>query len=297
MSEAAFQARPELRSHLGRECIRGLRKQFFQPVITDAYANRALKGGELLAVGIAFAQWLKKNVPEKRVGVVLPPGLGATVANLGLVLADKIPVNLNFTAGRAANESAIARAGIQRLITAPAMMEQVKDFPVAGEPHRPRRHAEEFPAQAAQALGRARARLAGVRCSRAGSSLPRDGRPRGMRAALHQRQRGRAEGRRAHAPQHHRATSRRSAPSSRRSTSIPSSAACRPSTASASPSRSGGRCSAARASSPIPPARHAEAGRDDREAPASNCSSPRRPSCAPSCARRSRSSCARSRWS
>jgi acyl-[acyl-carrier-protein]-phospholipid O-acyltransferase/long-chain-fatty-acid--[acyl-carrier-protein] ligase len=129
MSEAAFQARPELRGHLGRECIRGLRKRFFRPVVTDAYANRVLKGGELLAVGIAFSQWLKKNVPEKRVGVVLPPGLGATIANLGLVLANKVPVNLNFTAGRAANESAIARAGIQRLITAPAMMEQVKDFP------------------------------------------------------------------------------------------------------------------------------------------------------------------------
>jgi acyl-[acyl-carrier-protein]-phospholipid O-acyltransferase / long-chain-fatty-acid--[acyl-carrier-protein] ligase len=129
MSEAAFQARPELKSHLGYECIRGLRKQFFKPVITDAYANRTLKGGELLAVGVVFAQWLKKNVPEKRVGVVLPPGLGATVANLGLVLADKVPVNLNFTAGRAANESAMARAGIQRLITAPAMMDQLKDFP------------------------------------------------------------------------------------------------------------------------------------------------------------------------
>lgn len=129
MSETAFQARPELRSHLGMECIRGLRKRFFTPVVTDAYANRALKGGELLAVGIAFAQWLKKNVPEKRVGVVLPPGLGATVANLGLMLANKVPVNLNFTAGRAANESAIARAGIRRLITAPAMVDQIKDFP------------------------------------------------------------------------------------------------------------------------------------------------------------------------
>jgi acyl-[acyl-carrier-protein]-phospholipid O-acyltransferase/long-chain-fatty-acid--[acyl-carrier-protein] ligase len=129
MSEAAFQARPELKSHLGYECIRGLRKQFFQPVITDAYANRTLKGGELLAVGMVFAKWLKENVPERRVGVVLPPGLGATVANLGLMLANKVPVNLNFTAGRAANESAMARANIKRLITAPAMMDQVKDFP------------------------------------------------------------------------------------------------------------------------------------------------------------------------
>jgi acyl-[acyl-carrier-protein]-phospholipid O-acyltransferase/long-chain-fatty-acid--[acyl-carrier-protein] ligase len=130
LSADAFQARPELRSHIGYESLRSLRRRFFKPVITDAYANdRTLKGGELLAVGLAFATWLKKNVPERRVGIVLPPGLGATVANLGVVLAGKIPVNLNFTAGRAANESAIARAGLERIITAAAMADQLKDFP------------------------------------------------------------------------------------------------------------------------------------------------------------------------
>lgn len=130
MSETAFQSRPELRSHVGCESLRGLRKRFFTPIIIDAHASdRALTGGQLLAVGIVFSIWLRKNVPEKRVGIVLPPGLGATIANLGVVLAGKIPVNLNFTAARTSNEAAIARAGIHRLITAPAMVEQLKDFP------------------------------------------------------------------------------------------------------------------------------------------------------------------------
>jgi acyl-[acyl-carrier-protein]-phospholipid O-acyltransferase / long-chain-fatty-acid--[acyl-carrier-protein] ligase len=130
LSEAAFQERPELKSHVAYECLRGLRKRFFTTMLTDVHAgNRSLTGGELLAVGIVLSFWLRKNVPEKRVGIVLPPGLGATIANLGVILAGKIPVNLNFTAGRAANEAAIARAGLQRLITAPAMAEQIKDFP------------------------------------------------------------------------------------------------------------------------------------------------------------------------
>jgi len=130
LSEAAFQSRPELKSHLGFEILRGLRKRFLSPVFVDANAgDRVLKGGELLAVGITLAQWLRKNVPEKRIGIVLPTSIGAAVANLGVVLAGKIPVNLNFTAGRAANESAIARAGIQRLITAPAVVEKITDFP------------------------------------------------------------------------------------------------------------------------------------------------------------------------
>jgi acyl-[acyl-carrier-protein]-phospholipid O-acyltransferase/long-chain-fatty-acid--[acyl-carrier-protein] ligase len=130
LSEAAFQARPELRSHVGYESLRGLRKRFFTTVLTDVHAgNRSLTGGELLTVGIVLSFWLRKNVPEKRIGIVLPPGLGATIANLGVILSGKIPVNLNFSTGRAANEAAIARAGIHRLITAPALVEQIKDFP------------------------------------------------------------------------------------------------------------------------------------------------------------------------
>jgi len=130
LSASAFQARPELKSHVAYETLRGLRKKFFSPVIVDAYSgNRSLTGGDLLTVGIVLSFWLRKNVPEKRIGIVLPPGIGATVANLGVLLAGKIPVNLNFSAGRAANEAAIARAGIQRLITVAPVVEQIKDFP------------------------------------------------------------------------------------------------------------------------------------------------------------------------
>jgi acyl-[acyl-carrier-protein]-phospholipid O-acyltransferase/long-chain-fatty-acid--[acyl-carrier-protein] ligase len=130
LSAEAFEGRPELKSHVGYEALRGLKKKFLTPVITDAYAGgRSLTGGRLLAVSITLAWWLRKNVTERRIGIVLPPGLGAAVANLGVILAGKIPVNLNFTIGRAANESAMTRAGIQRLITAPALVEQIKDFP------------------------------------------------------------------------------------------------------------------------------------------------------------------------
>jgi acyl-[acyl-carrier-protein]-phospholipid O-acyltransferase/long-chain-fatty-acid--[acyl-carrier-protein] ligase len=130
LSATAFEARPELRSHVGYESLRRLRRRFFKPVVTDAYAaDRTLKGGELLAVALTLAVWVKKNVAEKRVGIVLPPGLGGTIANLAVVLAGKVPVNLNFTAGRAANESALAHAGIRRVLTAAAMVDKVRDFP------------------------------------------------------------------------------------------------------------------------------------------------------------------------
>ncbi len=130
LSEHAFSARPELRFHVGRKVFRVLKRKFFHTIITDAYqGGKSLKGGTLLAVSLLFSFWLKRNVPEKRVGIILPPGLGATIANLACVLADKTAVNFNFTAGRAANESAIKQSGVKSIISAQQVIEKFKDFP------------------------------------------------------------------------------------------------------------------------------------------------------------------------
>jgi len=74
---------------------------------------------------LALARRLKQECPEPRVGIVLPPGAGGTIANLGCVLAGKTPVNLNFTSGRMAAESVVRQAGLKAVITAKAMEEKV----------------------------------------------------------------------------------------------------------------------------------------------------------------------------
>lgn len=131
LSAEAFATRPELDQHLALACTRGLWRRQFQTVVIDAFqGGKSLNGGMTLAVGMALARWLKDHVPEKRVGIVLPPGLGATLANLGCVLADKVPVNLNFTAGPSSVAGAIRQADLQTVLTAQAMVEKLgADFP------------------------------------------------------------------------------------------------------------------------------------------------------------------------
>lgn len=130
LGQIAFSARPELQSHVGYEVIKGLRHKFFRPVVIDAYQHgRTLKGGTLLAVGLTMAEWVRQNIPEKRVGIILPPGLGASIANLACVLANKTAVNLNFTAGRAANIAAMEAGSIKTILTAQAVVDKLKDFP------------------------------------------------------------------------------------------------------------------------------------------------------------------------
>lgn len=92
--------------------------------------GRQLKAGLLLGAGLALAQKIKKEEKGFRVGVVLPPGAGGAIANLACVLAGKTPVNLNFTSGRVASDSAVRQAELRVAITARQMSEKLGEhFP------------------------------------------------------------------------------------------------------------------------------------------------------------------------
>ena len=56
------------------------------------------------------------------IGVILPPSAGGALANLGLTIAGKAPVNLNFTAGGDALASAIEQCGIRTILTSKAFL-------------------------------------------------------------------------------------------------------------------------------------------------------------------------------
>ena len=126
----ALEAHPALDRHLAGVVVRALKRRALKTVATDAYQNgKSLKGAMLLGAGWLLADWIRREIPERRVGIVLPPGLGAILANLACLLADKVPVNLNFTIGRDANVKAIRTAGLRHVITAEAFVAKVGDFP------------------------------------------------------------------------------------------------------------------------------------------------------------------------
>ena len=92
---------------LGMACLKGLSRAGGRVALIDGgMGGRQVKAGLLLGAGLALAQKIRQEEPGPRVGVVLPPGAGGTIANLACVLAGKTPVNLNFTSGRAAADSA-----------------------------------------------------------------------------------------------------------------------------------------------------------------------------------------------
>lgn len=130
LGEHAFQQRPQLKRHLGREVVRGLARRPWRVEIIDrTAARREVTAGQLLAAAAALSRHLRRTIPERRVGIVLPPGVGANIANLAVLCAGKIPVNLNFTAGRAAIEASLKLGEITTILSAEAVRAKVKDFP------------------------------------------------------------------------------------------------------------------------------------------------------------------------
>lgn len=127
----AYQKTPELNEHLGSICFRSLKNNLRLKLVTDwtSGQRREFSAGKLLAVSIVLSRKWKRIIPGNRVGIVLPPGIGAIITNLAIILSGKIPVNLNFTIGRRVNESCIHKAKIKTVITAQAMKDKIYDFP------------------------------------------------------------------------------------------------------------------------------------------------------------------------
>ena len=126
----AFEERPILRRNLAREVVRALARRPWHVEIIDRTADRReVTAAQLLAVAAALSRRIRATIPEKRIGVVLPPGAGATIVNLAIACAGKTPVNLNFTVGRAAVEASLRLGEIRTIITADAMRAKIPQFP------------------------------------------------------------------------------------------------------------------------------------------------------------------------
>ena len=130
LGEFCFSRRQSLRGHLANMCLRGLTRNSFRTLVTDGLDGSSLTCGKTFAAACALSRYLCKHFPnERRVAIVLPASKGAVVANLAVALANKVPVGLNFTAGRTAIESCCRLAEIKVAISAGAFMGRLNDFP------------------------------------------------------------------------------------------------------------------------------------------------------------------------
>jgi acyl-[acyl-carrier-protein]-phospholipid O-acyltransferase/long-chain-fatty-acid--[acyl-carrier-protein] ligase len=129
LGELCFSRRPSLDRRLAEECVRGLKRRPFTTAVIDGTDHATLSRAKLLGAAAALSRYLRTEFSDERIAIVLPASKGSMLANLAVTLADKVPVDLNFTMGRAANESCCKRANLRVAISATQFMERLKDFP------------------------------------------------------------------------------------------------------------------------------------------------------------------------
>lgn len=129
LAEQTFAQSPVLERSLGYALIQGLKKFGSINSIIDGKDGSALPFNKVFAAALALSRYIRQETQKKRVGIVLPPSPICLIANVAVVLAGKVPVNLNFTAGRASIESAIRQADIDRFLTADLFVRKMQAFP------------------------------------------------------------------------------------------------------------------------------------------------------------------------
>ena len=127
--EVSFSTRAFLNESLPRAILKGIKKNGSTTTLYDGTDDSATTFDKLLGAALAFAGVIKKQTKKKRVGILLPPGKGGMVANLAVILAGKIPVNINFTSSHHAIQSSIRQSGVDKFITADPFVRKAPAFP------------------------------------------------------------------------------------------------------------------------------------------------------------------------
>ena len=109
---------------LDLQMIHTARRNWRKFAMADS-TGRTLTFGRTLIGSLLIAKWAAKNRPaEEMIGLLLPQSIAGSLANVGLTLAGRVPVNLNFTAGPEAMKSAIEQCGIRTVVTSKAFLEK-----------------------------------------------------------------------------------------------------------------------------------------------------------------------------
>ncbi|HEY2573074.1 MAG TPA: AMP-binding protein, partial [Verrucomicrobiaceae bacterium] len=128
-AEACFSGKPALDINLAYALLRGLKKHGSRASLIDGKDEQTYRFDKILACAIVLATHVRAATKKPRMGIILPPGALGLIANVAVMLAGKVPVNINFTAGRASVDSAIKQADLDHYLTADLFVRKMQTFP------------------------------------------------------------------------------------------------------------------------------------------------------------------------
>jgi acyl-[acyl-carrier-protein]-phospholipid O-acyltransferase/long-chain-fatty-acid--[acyl-carrier-protein] ligase len=110
--------------------VRSARKNWGKFAMADS-TGRELTYGKTLTASLLVSDWVRQNsAAGEKIGLLLPSSAGGAMANLGVAMAGRVAVNLNFTAGKEAFASAIEQCGIRTILSSRVFIEKAKLEPL-----------------------------------------------------------------------------------------------------------------------------------------------------------------------
>ncbi len=117
LGTAAVDVRRQPHDMLHLKFIKKAKENWFYLCMADS-AGKSLSWGKALTGSLLLAGWFRRQCrKEEMVGLLLPSSVGGALANVAALIAGKVPVNLNYSSGREAMESAIRQCSIKTIIT------------------------------------------------------------------------------------------------------------------------------------------------------------------------------------
>lgn len=124
-STQALSELPEHWESLGHAFVHHAKTHPDQIAIEDS-TGLSLTYHDALLSSIALANILHDKLGhEEYIGVLLPPSVGAVLANIAITLLGKVPVNLNYTSSQSTFNSCILQCQLKHIISSRRVMQRV----------------------------------------------------------------------------------------------------------------------------------------------------------------------------
>jgi acyl-[acyl-carrier-protein]-phospholipid O-acyltransferase/long-chain-fatty-acid--[acyl-carrier-protein] ligase len=120
------------RQTLGARFVRTAKRRWSSFCMADS-TGRELTFGRALVGSLLLSRTIRRLAPrDTHIGLLLPASVGGALANIAATMSGKVPVNLNFTAGRDAMAAAIERCGITTILTSRVFLAKAGLEPAPG---------------------------------------------------------------------------------------------------------------------------------------------------------------------
>jgi len=125
LSADAFARRDATQRPLPELFLDSARRNWHRFAMADSSGRRLNFGRTLVGAMLFRRMILERCRDEKMVGVLLPPSVPTALLNIGISLAGRVPVNLNYTASAEAIATAIERCEMKTIFTSEKLLERL----------------------------------------------------------------------------------------------------------------------------------------------------------------------------